>query len=154
MALDYDVHNLKGILATFDEDQEIENPAEDNEQPRQKKRKTGNAPDDKWFGEFYKVGGNPSCRTCGKKITNENRLVIRTDVATTFQKPNSKSREFLLRSETVRFCVNTFCHKNLPVKNYRHIMKLASLNLGYLPAKYHEEFTNVLKNTVIGFEFE
>jgi hypothetical protein len=24
---------LKGILATFDEDQEIENPAEDNEQP-------------------------------------------------------------------------------------------------------------------------
>jgi hypothetical protein len=36
----YDVHNLKGILATLDEDQEIENPAEDNEQPRQKKRKT------------------------------------------------------------------------------------------------------------------
>ena len=182
--VDYDVHNLKGILATFDEDQEIENPAEDNEQPRQKKRKTGNAepgalltkssmltiddvgpfsskelalsnaPDNKWFGEFYKVGGNPSCRTCGKKITNENRLVIRTDVATTFQKPNSKSREFLLRSETVRFCLNTFCHKNLPVKNYRHIMKLASLNLGYLPAKYHEEFTNVFKNTVISFEFE
>ena len=25
--VDYDVHNLKGILATFDEDQEIENPA-------------------------------------------------------------------------------------------------------------------------------
>jgi hypothetical protein len=166
--IDYDIHNLKGILATFVEDRMIENPAEDsdNEQNRNKKRKTGStetgalltkqsmlkikdigpflskelalshAPNNQWYGEFYKVGGNPSCRTCGKKITNENRLVIRTDVATAFQNPASKSKVFLLRSETVRFCLNTFCHKNLPVKNYRHIMKLASLNLAYLPAKY------------------
>ena len=182
----YDVYNLKGILATFVEDQEIENPSDDNEENRKKKRKTvssepgallnkqsmlqiqdvgpfaskelalSHAPDNKWYGELYKVGGNPSCRTCGKKVTNENKVVIRTDVATAFQNPNknSKSKEFLLRSETVRFCLNTFCHKNLPVKNYRHIMKLASLNLGYLPTKYHEEFKNVFKHTAIGLEYE
>ena len=88
------------------------------------------APNNQWFGEYYTVGGNPSCRTCGKKISSKeetNKVVIRTDVANAFQNPTSQSKEFLLRSETLRFCLNTFCHKNLPVKHYRHIMKLKQL---------------------------
>ena len=111
------------------------------------------APPNCWYGEFYSVGGNPGCRTCSKKMNvkgdaENKKVVIRTDVAYAFLPPIPNSK-YILKVETIQFCLNNFCHKNLPHKGYRTVHPLTEISLEFLPIEFHQKFQETFRNTPI-----
>jgi hypothetical protein len=180
---DKDVHKLTHILKTFDAQRKIETDdtpdTEPTKKPARKKGEDGDkyltkktllkidnvgpystkeaalasAPPNCWYGEFYSVGGNPGCRTCGKKINvkgsdDHEKIVIRTDVAYVFLPPIPNSK-YILKVETIRFCLNNFCHKNLPRKAYRTVNPLTEISLEFLPNEFHHKFQDAFSSTPI-----
>ena len=123
---DKDMDRLSVILQTFDPMRRIEDHNPINIPPKKdpkKSRKDGDkfltkkmllnidnvgpfssreaalasAPQNSWYGELYAVGGNPGCRSCGKKINvkgtqEKDKVAIRTDVAYSFLPPIPNAR--------------------------------------------------------------
>ena len=115
------------------------------------------APKNSWYGELYSVGGNPACRSCGKKInvkgqSESDRVVIRTDVAFSFL-PQTPNAEYILKVDTIRVCLNNFCHRNLPRKAYRTVNKMEEIILKFLPYEYHQKYEEAFRNTSITLSY-
>ena len=115
------------------------------------------APPNSWYGELYSVGGNPGCRTCSKKINvkgapEHEKVVIRTDVAYSFLPPIPNS-QYILKVETIRFCLNNFCHKNLPRKAYRSVHPMAEISLKFLPNEFHLKFQEAFQNASVAIVY-
>ena len=111
------------------------------------------SPQNSWYGELYAVGGNPGCRSCSKKINvkgtqEKDKVVIRTDVAYSFLPPFPNSQH-ILKVETIRFCLNNFCHKNIQRKAYCNFKEMETISLKFLPNEFHQLFEEVFLNTPI-----